>query len=362
MIMHVITNFTASAGAETMLARLLKISSDERIIVASLRGISERNRNLANNPRVVYAPLGAASSAGLPGALIKLAKLIRKEEPDVILCWMYHAMIAGTIAAGIARAQAPVFWNIRQSLDDPACLSRSSRMAIAAGRMLSAKASGVIYNSSRARDLHEAYGYRNRHVAVIPNGFELPPLVAGEATSAKRIGIAGRFHPQKDHATFFRAAARVLERHPQATFAAAGLGLSRDNPEVMKLMAEAGLPPHSIDLKGEVSDMAGFYRSIDLLVLSSRTEGFPNVIAEAMSHSKPIVTTNVGDAAVVAGNAGIAVPARNPEALAAAMGAILDLTPSEYARYARNARDRIASEYTLAAIERKYSNFLGAYK
>ncbi|ASP95182.1 glycosyltransferase family 4 protein [Sinorhizobium meliloti] len=360
MIMHVITNFTASAGAETMLARLLRGATDERIVVVSLIGVSERNRRLADNPRVAYVPLGAASLAALPGAILRLARLIRKEQPDVILCWMYHAMVAGTLAAGMARHRAPVFWNVRQSLDDPASLTRSSRVAIAAAKLLSQRPSGIIYNSARALDLHRAYGYANRNAVVIPNGFDLPQLAAPEPRTARRIGIVGRFHPQKDHGTFFKAAAQVVKTHPQAVFSAAGNGLVRDNPAVIELMAQAGLPADAVDLRGEVSDMPEFYQSIDLLVLSSRTEGFPNVIAEAMSFGKPIVTTDVGDAAAVAGKAGIAVPARDPQALADAMRAFLDLPEAEYARYARTARERIENEYAIAAVTTKYSEFLMA--
>ncbi|RVN27885.1 glycosyltransferase family 4 protein [Sinorhizobium meliloti] len=360
MIMHVITNFTASAGAETMLARLLRGATDERVVVVSLIGVSERNRRLADNPRVAYVSLGAASLTALPGAVLRLARLIRKEQPDVILCWMYHAMVAGTLAAGMARHRAPVFWNVRQSLDDPASLTRSSRVAIAAAKLLSQRPSGIIYNSARALDLHRAYGYANRNAVVIPNGFDLPQLAAPEPRTARRIGIVGRFHPQKDHGTFFKAAAQVVKTHPQAVFSAAGNGLVRDNPAVIELMAQAGLPAHAVDLRGEVSDMPEFYQSIDLLVLSSRTEGFPNVIAEAMSFGKPIVTTDVGDAAAVAGKAGIAVPARDPQALADAMRAFLDLPEAEYARYARTARERIENEYAIAAVTTKYSEFLMA--
>ncbi|XEN33255.1 glycosyltransferase involved in cell wall biosynthesis (plasmid) [Ensifer sp. WSM1721] len=358
MIMHVITNFTASAGAETMLARLLHGSADERIVVVSLIGVSDRNRNLADNPRVTYVSLAASSLTALPGAILRLARLIRKERPDVILCWMYHAMIVGVLASRMARCGAPVYWNIRQSLDDPASLTRSSRLAIAGAKLLSSQPAGIIYNSARALELHQAYGYQNRNMVVIPNGFDLPQISPAEATTVRRIGIVGRFHPQKDHGTFFKAVAAVRKTHPQAVFSAAGNGLSYDNRAVTDLMMEAGLPAHAVDLRGEIADMPSYYCSIDALVLSSRTEGFPNVIAEAMSYAKPIVTTDVGDAATVAGNAGIAVPARDPEALAKAIREILDLSPTEYARYARNARERIENEYAITAIREKYASFL----
>jgi glycosyltransferase involved in cell wall biosynthesis len=358
MIMHIITNFTASAGAETMLTRLLRISGDQRIVVVSLMGVSARNRDLANNPRVTYVALEAGSPAALPGAILALARLIRQERPTAILCWMYHAMIAGTIAGGLSRQHTPVFWNVRQSLDDPASLSRSSRIAIAISRRLSRRAAGFIYNSSRALEMHGAYGYSNHNAVVIPNGFDLPPLAATMPPVEKRIGIAARFHPQKDHATFFQAAALVWQTHPDVMFKAAGHGLSWDNPAVAQLIADVGLPPQRIELQGEIADMAGFYQSIDILALSSRTEGFPNVIAEAMSFGKPVVTTDVGDAAIVVGDSGIAVPAKDPHALADAMRTLLDADQDAYAHYARNARQRIEREYTLAAIETKYLGFL----
>ena len=358
MIMHVITNFTASAGAETMLARLLHGSADGRIVVVSLIGVSDRNRNLADNPSVDYVSLSASSGKALPAATLRLARLIRNERPDVILCWMYHAMIVGTIAARLAGRGAAIYWNIRQSLDDPASLTRSSRLAIAGAKLLSSQPAGIIFNSARALELHRAYGYANRNMVTIPNGFELPQIGPTEATTARRIGIVGRFHPQKDHRTFFRAVAAVRRTHPTAVFSAAGNGLSHDNRAVVDLMMDAGLPEHAVDLRGEISDMPSYYRSIDVLVLSSRTEGFPNVIAEAMSYAKPIVTTDVGDAAAVAGNAGISVPARDPEALARAIREILDLSPTEYARYARNARERVEKEYAIAAIRAKYAGFL----
>lgn len=357
-IMHIITNFTASAGAETMLARLLRESRTERIIVVSLLDISERNRNLADNPNVFYFPLKAGGAATFPMAILRLAQLIREHQPDLILCWMYHAMVAGTIGVRVARKRTPIFWNVRQSLDDPASLSRSSRAAITMGKWLSGTASGVIYNSYRARELHEVYGYSRRNAVVIPNGVDLPPLVQSKPREPMRIGIAGRFHPQKDHATFFHAAASVLRTHPNVKFYAAGHGLTLDNPAVRSLIAEAELPLNSIEFWGEVSDMSRFYDSIDLFVLSSRTEGFPNVIAEAMSHSKPVVTTNVGDAAALVGRAGVAVPSRRPEALASAIRAMIDLSPDEYARLARRARRRIEVEYTLAAVAQKYDEFL----
>jgi glycosyltransferase involved in cell wall biosynthesis len=210
--------------------------------------------------------------------------------------------------------------------------------------------------------MHTAAGYRTRNAVVIPNGFELPPLPSPQPRTAKRIGIAARFHPQKDHLTFFKAAALLLQTHPELTFVAAGSGLSWHNPAVTQMISAADLPRSNVELLDEIEDMAGFYQSIDILALSSRTEGFPNVLAEAMSYALPVVTTDVGDAASLIGDGGLAVPPRDPAALAAAIRKLLDGGPARYAEYARAARRRIEEEYALEVIVRKYADFLNSCK
>jgi glycosyltransferase involved in cell wall biosynthesis len=361
-VMHIITNFTAHAGAETMLARLLHASVDQRIVVVSLMGISERNLKISSNPRVEYVSLEATKLTSLARASLKLAKLIRQERPPVILCWMYHAMIVGTVAALLAHRSTAVIWNVRQSLDDWTSLTGSSRAAVTVAKWLSWHPEGFVFNSARALKMHAAAGYRTHNAVVIPNGFELPQSVTPQPRSAKRIGIAARFHPQKDYPTFFRAAARLLQTHQGLTFVAAGSGLSWSNPAVSQMILSAGLARENVQLLGEVDDMAAFYRSIDIFALSSRTEGFPNVLAEAMSYALPVVTTDVGDAASIVGNGGLAVPSQDPEALAAALRTLLDGGTARYAEYAAAARRRIEEEYELGKIARQYDCFLKQYK
>lgn len=356
--MHIITSFTGNAGAETMLARLLRVSEDDRILVVPLIGVSEGNRILANNPRVTYVPLGANSAFDMIGATTKLSRMIATERPRVILCWMYHAMTVGSIAKRIAGTNTPIFWNVRQSLDDLKSLSYNTRFALRLGQLLSGTPSGIIYNSERARELHGKYGYNNRNAIVIPNGFDIPKDVSIAAKAPRIFGIAGRFHPQKDHETFFRAAAIVARENPEARFRAVGNGLTLQNPTVTELLNKAGMRAASVDLCGESTDMSTFYRSIDVLVLSSRTEGFPNVVAEAMSYGKPVITTDVGDAAMIVNDTGWVVPPRNPESLAAAIESVLKMQPKTYADMANRARQRIAKEYELQAVWQRYEKFL----
>lgn len=357
-VMHVITNLTGNAGAEIMLARLLRASQDQNILVVPLIDVSERNRCLTANPRVSFIPLQMHSAVDAVGGILKLARLIAKEKPRVVVCWMYHAMVAATVARGLANLDVPVFWNVRQSLDDPASLSRSTRAAVKVGQLLSRSPAGIIYNSERALRLHGEYGYRNSNAIVIPNGFNIPEDVVIVGKIPRIFGIAGRFHPQKDYETFFQAAAAIARSFPHVRFKAVGNGLSPDNPAVAKMLGEIGMPAGALELCGESSDMGAFYRSIDILVLSSRTEGFPNVVAEAMSYAKPVITTDVGDAGVIVKETGWVIPPRNPSALGAALEQTLQLTPEEYLNRARLAKQRIEERYNMATVLQQYENFL----
>ncbi|WP_338240838.1 glycosyltransferase [Aurantiacibacter hainanensis] len=340
-----------------MLARLLRLSTEQRVVVVPLIGLSERNRQLADNPDVIYHPLGMRSALGLPGTLAKLTSLIRAEKPRVMLCWMYHAMALGAIGGRLTGT--PFYWTVRQSLEDPAAFTRSTRMAVSTCRAMARWPEGIIYNSARSKIHHQDYGYDNPNSIVIPNGFDLPDVTPPAPSATARVfGIAGRLHPQKDYPTFFAAAARAGRDHPHLRFCIAGKGMTADNPEVRALMDAAGASPEQFDLLGELSDMAPFYRRIDALVLSSRTEGFPNVVAEAMSYGKPVVTTDVGDAADIVGDTGIVCPARDPEALAAGIAFFANASSETYSEKCRAALRRIEDNYSLPKIYETYRRFL----
>jgi glycosyltransferase involved in cell wall biosynthesis len=362
-VMHVITNMMASGGAEVMLLRLVRVAGSQRPVIVSLMDVSERYRHLITDHDLDVRALKAGSVAGMTKAVWTLASIMREERPDAVMCWLYHAMIVAQLAAWRAGIDMPVFWNVRQSLDDIGTLSGSTRVALGLSRLLSRWPSGIVFNSARALDLHRQFGYRNSNCIVIPNGFDLIASVPARALTPTVFGIAGRLHAQKDYGTFFAAAAKVRRIHSGVRFIAAGAGLTPNNEVVRQMIAAAGLPFEAIELRGNTSDMDRFYGDIDGLVLSSRTEGFPNVVAEAMSFGKPVISTDVGDAAIIVGDTGFIVPPGDPSALADAIRRMLYLGSSEYAALSGAAKARIDRFYSLPHVANLYDTFLrGARK
>ena len=359
-VWHVITSFEAHDGAQRMLARLLNADADRREgQIISLLGVSEEALAILETRRIRVRCMEAGSAAGLAIAAIRLAGMIRRERPAVLVCWMYHAMFVGLAAAALSRTGVRVYWNVRQALDDRQALTASTRVAVRLCSAASPWANGIIYNSRRAAEQHAAAGFDRSRVTVIPNGVPVPSAAPAIGDPPRVFGIVGRLHPQKDHPTFFAAAAIVLRERPDARFVAVGRGLEPGAPHVAPLLSAAGLPADAVELVGEVSDIGRIYGKIDALVLSSRTEGFPNVVAEAMSHCRPVVSTDVGDVADIVGDTGFVVPPGRPELLAAAMLRMMSLTGAEYRSMAEAAHQRILGRYSVPEIVARYHAVLG---
>jgi glycosyltransferase involved in cell wall biosynthesis len=186
----------------------------------------------------------------------------------------------------------------------------------------------VITISPRQRtDLVERFRViRPERVAMVPLGldldelFSLPPM-GGAGGADVVFGFVGRLVPIKDPETLLRAFALVRQRVPKARLHIVGDGELR--AAVRDLAATLGFA-EAVDLMGWRRDLGAVYGGIDALVLSSRSEGTPFALIEAMAAGRPVVATDVGGVAdiLVDGTTGLLVPARDPAALADAMTAI----------------------------------------
>jgi glycosyltransferase involved in cell wall biosynthesis len=138
----------------------------------------------------------------------------------------------------------------------------------------------------------------------------------------------------------------VSAEHPEALLLVAGGQLTDENTTLVEMIAELDLPSDP-RLVGPVDDPKGYLASLHCLVSPSRTEGFPNVIAEAMSLGVPVIATNVGGTPEVLGECGMLIEAERPDLLAIAVSSFLD-DPSELRRRAAAGPDRVANEFSRA--------------
>lgn len=366
-VLHVITGLE-TGGAELMLVRLLEQSDRNRFesSVVSLTDIGPTGRQL-EAAGVPARALGMRRGRPDPRGVVALAREIRRQKPDVIQTWLYHADLFGGLAAKLAGG-TPVAWGLHLGNLAPEVNKRATMLTAKACARLSGRLPrAIVCCAESSRDAHIAYGYRADRMLVIPNGFDLdrfqPSAAArlavrqelGLAPDTPLVGLIARFDPQKDHATFVEAAARLHQRRPDVRFVLCGGEVTWENPQLASWIADAGIRSVT-QLLGRRDDMARIQAALDVAASSSAGEAFPLAVGEAMACGVPCVVTDVGDSALVVGMTGRVVPARDPDALTAGIGTVLDLPPDARADLGRAARQRIAENFSLARAVGRYED------
>jgi glycosyltransferase involved in cell wall biosynthesis len=210
-------------------------------------------------------------------------------------------------------------------------------------------------------------GYDVRKLMVIPNGFDVVALQSQKGKGALIreqigaqsknwvIGCLGRYNLAKDHLNFVRAAGLLAAKYPTCRFLMVGNHLSSSNLELMSHIEATGFSDLFV-LLGERSDPAACLDAMDIFVLSSSTEGFPNVLGEAMAMGVPCVSTDVGDAAVLLGDTGKLVPSRNSTALAEAIESLLVMSLFERKSLGQRGYERIERVFSVETAARRFDN------
>ena len=236
-----------------------------------------------------------------------------------------------------------------------------SRYAYRIECVLSVFADLIIANSHAGREYALSNGFPFEKVVVVPNGIDTDKFKPcredgehlrkewGVSPKGKLVGLVARLDPMKDHTTFIKAAGMLAARCEGVRFVCVGDGPVEYKQQLEELSHNAGLMERLV-WAGERQDMSAVYNAFDVAVLSSCTEGFPNVVGEAMACGVPCVVTHVGDTAWIVGDTGVVVPPQNPGALADGLVEILKKLEAEHSALTEHARSRIRGHFGLDAM------------
>lgn len=351
-----------------MLKRLiasLHANANYRHTVISLTGIGTVGLQLQALGIEVHV-MGMRSALDIPRVIWRLVRMISTARPDVVQTWMYHADLLGGVAARLP-GNRNVIWGIRTT-----DVTAGGTRATAFVRQLCAWLSRtvphtIVCAADASRRAHIAVGYDAARMVVVPNGFDLIRLVATPAQrNALRlqcgfeqelvvVGYLGRFHPAKDQANFVRAAGLLARQFSNARFLMVGRDLDDDNVQLAQWIRATGCAECFV-LLGERSDVPACLSAMDLFCLSSRTEGFPNVVGEAMAMGLPCVVTDVGDAAMLVADTGVVVPKEDSAALALGLGQLLAMTPDARQQLGQKAKARIHAEFSIDRARERFES------
>lgn len=364
--MHIIAGLS-KGGAETVLYRLILNDPLNTHFVISLTDDGYYGDLLRDcGARVVSLemPRGQLTWKGLSG----LWDAARSWPADVMQTWMYHSDFLGGLLGKLLGI--PVVWGIRTTVLDHDKSPRSTiwlaKLCAALSRRLPAR---IVTCAQSATQLHIGLGYDAERIIVIPNGYDLTQFTPDSSARARLraewsvtpsqplVGMVARYDPYKDYGNLINALAFVHSQGGSFLAVLTGADVDNDNASLVGLIRQSGLSDH-IRLLGARHDIPDIMSALDIHILSSSTEGFPNVLAEAMASGTPCVTTDVGDARQIVGDHGWVVPRQNPEELGKAILKALSLSnqPEQWLDIQQQCRQRIADHYAIETMVSRYND------
>jgi glycosyltransferase involved in cell wall biosynthesis len=287
----------------------------------------------------------------------RLARFLRAEKPDILLANVDLNNVAALLAKALSFSATQVVICQHNSMasafnDGENSLYRHVPSFYRLLAPLIARAVGVSAGiSAELRGLSRLPDDRVLTInnPVIGPDFEMRSQEAADHAWLEQTGqptfvTAGRLVPQKDHATMIRALAIHRRRLDSRLII---LGSGPLNEALQDLVAKLGLTG-SVDFLGFRANILPFIRRADAFLLSSRSEGFGNVIVEALGCGTPVISTacDYGPGEILDnGRYGVLVEPRHPAALAGAMDQVAILRE----RFPRELLRQRAEEYSYAA-------------
>lgn len=362
-ILHIITGL-GNGGAESVLFRLISSSQGTHqhgvisLIDEGYYGALLRERGAEVTTLHMNKPLNLLTSAS------HLKKAVRDFHPDIVQTWMYHANYFGGILTKKV-TDAPLIWGLRHAnlKNDKWTTKWISHRCSRRSYNLPDK---IIYCAYSSADYHLEHGYDPSKTIVIGNGYDLSTLKSDALMRQWMrkefeikdddilIGFIARWDPAKDHQNLL-SALQILKRKGM-TFKCllVGPNMSPENSNLVKLIRNTGLSG-IVDLAGPRRDIAYILNGLDLHVLSSKNEAFPNVVAESMACGTPCVATDVGDAARIVDRPEWIVPSGAPNQLAeAVIRALKTIEQDGRDVVGEQCRRHIAENFSLDLMIKKY--------
>jgi glycosyltransferase involved in cell wall biosynthesis len=285
------------------------------------------------------------------GVLTRLMRVVRAEKPDILYAQLPLPNLQALLLRSLG-AECAVVCGVRASDVSGAGVSWPLALTLQLERQLVLHADVTVANSrTGARALSRGKTYE--HLVVIENGIDPDRFYYDDCGRRRKraswevakdtpvIGCVARLDPMKDHATLLQAFALLRRSHADARLVCCGTLVEPYVSELRELARRLSIDDALRWVEHE-SALSELYSSFDAVCLSSTSEGFSNVLAEAMACGVPCVATDVGDASRILSSADFLVPVRDPQALAHALSAAL-------------AQGRSCSELRSAKIHREFS-------
>ncbi len=285
--------------------------------------------------------------------VVRLARIVRRRRPDLVLNWSAKTQLYGSPAAVLAGMRDRIVWWQQLIPSERGWLDRAATLlpAIAVG----------CYSTAAAQAQQRLFP--SRRTFIVSPGASPPAGTSGDVRVALTpglpvVGLVGRLQPWKGQDRLLEAQALLRERGQAVQTLIVGgdsWGLSPEYAASLpRLAARLGLEG-TVTLTGEVPDAGPYVERMDILVNASDPEPFGIVLLEAMARGVAVMAVDSGGPGefIDDGRTGVLARSGDPEALADALEPLLrDGTLRE--RIARAGGERFRAEFTEAALQRRF--------
>lgn len=362
-IVHLITSLNIG-GAERMLERLLKEGVDTRnTLIISLSEKGEISKNLEDlGYRVFKIKLKKNFFSVLKGVFV-LRRFFLTFRPDIIQTWLYHSNILGSIAASFLKI--PVVWNLRGTSIPQGFFSITNLIVGLSSFLSYSMPNKIICCGESVKKAHKKLGFSKSKMVVLPNGYDFKNFKRNKqarcnirksydiSESNILIGSVGRFDLLKDHKNFIQACSLIRKRNKNIKFMIIGRDINIKNDALMSILIRHNMETDII-LVDEQKDLNSFYSAMDIFCLHSFSEGFPNVLVEAMANSLPCVSTNAGEAGIILNDPEFTVRVNNPTELSEKLLCMIELSTDKRKQLGLNNSNKVKKKYDIRKIKRIY--------
>lgn len=358
-IIH-ITQSLDNGGCENMLLRTLPLLHEFEHKIITLKEPGELAPKFVS-AGIVVETLQTTSLFDIPD-IFHLRRLIRKENPDIILTYLFHADMIGRFTLHGATS-APIVPFLRTTYNHPKYL-----IARVLEWLTKPLVKQYLANSEAVRDFYVKHiGVHPEKITVIPNGIDIDYFdsITPDPKLRESLGIkpddfviicVANLHINKGHRYLLEAFEDVCKENANFHLLIVGDGVERDN---LKNRIQGYTSKNNISFLGRRTDVPELLKISDCFVLPTLFEGQSNAIMEAMASSLAVITTNIPEnrTLIKTDSNGILVPTENSIALIEAIQQIKEGTEMSK-RLSKEAKRTIGGSFSLEKVVTKWENIL----
>lgn len=304
---------------------------------------------------MAVVPIGRAYLE--PGRVGEVVSLVRRNRFAVVNTYDLKGLMLALCIRAFSGVRVRVVHHVVDLLHNYS--PRQKRLL----RLLLRPVHRVVCNSAASVRMIENRFAPPEKIVLIHNGVDIAAFggcaardPGQEATGGEIvIGTVANFREEKNYPFLLAAFERLLERYPRARLHCVGGGpLLEETRERARRMGIA----ERVVFTGYTEDVAGSLARMDLFVLCSRLEGFPNVLVQAMSMGIPVIASAVGGCLEIVedGEDGLLFPAGDTDAFLRAVEHLLD-DRGRAATMAAKGRAKVEREFSLPRMVEKYAKF-----